>query len=106
MLCIKCKKAVPDGLFCCQCGADQRPKKRNPRRRGNGTGSIIKRGKTYTAISPGTSYVITHEDGKKSLKRNRSWKGGFKTKAEANEYLVNLEEARKRAPTLAELWER
>ena len=106
MLCIKCKKAVPDGLFCCQCGADQRPKKRNPRRRGNGTGSIIKRGKTYTAISPGTSYVITHEDGKKSLKRNRSWKGGFKTKAEANEYLANLEEARKRAPTLAELWER
>jgi len=106
MICVKCKKDVPDGSFCCQCGASQIPKKRNPRRRGNGTGSIIKRGKSYTAVAPGSSYVVVDENGNKKLKRNRTWKGGFKTKAEANEYLATLEESSRRAPTFFELWER
>lgn len=106
MVCVKCRQDVPDGPYCCQCGASQVPKKRNPRRRGNGTGSIIKRGKTYTAISAGASYVVVDDNGAKKLKRNRTWKGGFKTKAEANEYLATLEENRKLAPTLADLWER
>lgn len=105
MICVKCKLDVADGLFCCQCGADQRPKKRSPRRRGNGTGSVIKRGKTYTAITAGDSYVVTDEDGKRKLKRVRQWKGGFKTKAEANEYLAKLDADRKKNPTLADLWE-
>ena len=105
MICVKCKLDVADGLFCCRCGADQRPKKRTPRRRGNGTGSIIKRGKTYTAVAPGTSYVTTTEDGRQILKRTRPWKGGFKTKVEANEYLAKLDEARRSAPTLAALWD-
>lgn len=106
MVCVKCKMTVADGLFCCQCGSSQTPKKRSPRRRGNGAGSIIKRGKTYTAITPGTTYVTVTDDGKKVLKRTRSWKGGFRTKNEASEYLATVAEERKKVPTLADLWER
>lgn len=106
MICVKCRQNVADGVFCCHCGADQRPQKRNPRRRGNGTGSIIKRGKTYTAIASGAVYTVTTENGEKKLKRARTWKSGFKTKAEANEYLVTLKENRKKVPTVSDLWER
>ena len=105
MVCVKCKCEVPDGLYCCQCGASQTPKKRNPRRRGNGTGSIIKRGRTYTAITPGDTYVVEDEQGKRHLKRTRVWKGGFATKAAANEYLAKLEESKGKVPTLHALWE-
>ena len=105
MICIKCKQDVADGAFCCRCGADQRPKKRNPRRRGNGTGTIIKRGKTYTAITPGDSYVVEDEQGNRKLKRTRVWKGGFATKAAANEDLATVEAEKRKVPTLHSLWE-
>ena len=105
MICIKCKKDVPDGPYCCQCGSGQVPKKRNPRRRGNGTGSIIKRGKTYTAVTPGDTYVVEDDHGNRKLKRTRVWKGGFTTKAAANEYLAKLEEEKRKVPTLYSLWE-
>lgn len=55
-------------------------------------------------MTAGSSYVVTDENGETKLKRNRSWKSGFKTKAEANEYLVTLEATRKQIPTLADLW--
>lgn len=86
MICIKCKKEVPDGPFCSQCGASQTPKKRTARKRGNGQGTVIKRGKTYTAIV--TTGRYSTPDGKTHLIRVS--KGGFATKSEAYEYIPIL----------------
>lgn len=43
MLCIKCKKEIPDGsAFCNHCGKKQTPDKRKSRKRPSGTGTIKK----------------------------------------------------------------
>lgn len=42
MICIKCKREVPDGPFCCQCGAEQERKSRKALRRGNGKGTVYR----------------------------------------------------------------
>lgn len=42
MICIKCRREVPDAPFCCQCGAAQQLPSQNPKSRGNGTGSVYK----------------------------------------------------------------
>lgn len=100
--CIKCAAALPEGaLFCPMCGKEQHPKKRSGRTRGNGTGSVYKRGSTWTA-----SVVLgyKHIDGK--AQAIRKTKGGFKTKREAIEYIPSLRQERARtAPTLMTLWE-
>ena len=57
MLCIKCKKEIPDdSLFCNWCGKKQTVEKRKSRRRANSQGSVYKvsgnRRKPYAAILP------------------------------------------------------
>ena len=42
MICRKCKKTVPDGPYCCQCGAKQDVPAKRPKSRGNGQGSIVR----------------------------------------------------------------
>ncbi len=42
MICRKCKKEAPDGAFCIYCGTNQEKPKRNPRRRANGEGTVLK----------------------------------------------------------------
>lgn len=43
MVCIKCKKGIPDGAaFCPWCGKEQIPTKRKYRKRANGTGTVVK----------------------------------------------------------------
>ena len=79
MLCIKCHREVPDGPYCLKCGASQTPKQRSGRKRGNGQGTVIKRGKTFTAIA--TTGRYTTPDGKTHLIRKSQ--GGFATKSEA-----------------------
>lgn len=104
MECIKCKKPLQDDfLYCPYCGKKQITQKaKTSRSRPNGTGTVYKRGKTWTA-----SYVhgyVIQEDGK--LKTVRSTKGGFRTKKEAMEFLPTLQNAPERkAPNLLELWE-
>ena len=104
MECIKCKQPLQDDfLYCPYCGKKQITQKtKTSRSRPNGTGTVYKRGKTWTA-----SYVhgyVIQEDGK--LKTVRSTKGGFRTKKEAMEYLPSLQNAPERkAPNLLELWE-
>lgn len=42
MICKKCKQDVPDGPYCCQCGAKQAQTARIPKSRGNGQGSVYR----------------------------------------------------------------
>ena len=48
MLCIKCKEEISDGFaFCPHCAELIRTPKHTKRIRGNGTGSVYKRGKVW-----------------------------------------------------------
>ena len=94
MQCKKCKKDLPaEAKFCCWCGANQTSTK-NKRTRGNGMGTVFKRGKTWRCeITLGKK-----PDGKV----DRRTKDGFKTKKEALEYLPQLRAEKPRvAKTLA-----
>lgn len=42
MICIKCKKEVPDGIYCCLCGKKQAQEKRKALKRANGMGTAYK----------------------------------------------------------------
>lgn len=101
--CIKCNAALPEGaLFCPSCGKKQVSEKKPTTRRGNGTGSVYKRGKTWEAAVV-LGYKL--EDGKAIP--IRCTKGGFKTKREAIEYLPTLKQERpKTIPTIYDLWQR
>lgn len=83
MLCRKCREEIPDAsAFCNWCGAAQAEKKRNPKRRGNGQGSVYKCGKTWQI----EIVVGRRADGR----RDRRTKGGFSTKRDALEYISTL----------------
>lgn len=85
MICKKCSKDIPDGaVFCCWCGVNQNAptRKRGYKRRGNGQGSVYKRGKYWQA----EIIVGWKTDGS----RIRRYKGGFETKKAALEYLPTL----------------
>jgi uncharacterized Zn finger protein (UPF0148 family) len=84
--CIKCKAALPDGaLFCPMCGKKQASVDRKATKRGNGTGTVYKRGSSWVAeITKG----YREEDGK--LTRVKAKKCGFRTKREALEYIPML----------------
>lgn len=101
MICIKCHRTVADGSYCCLCGANQSKPMRNTRKRSNGTGTVYRRGSTWTAQR--TMYITADESGK--MQRKYSTKGGFKTKRDAVLYLENLAQKQKKtAPKLIELW--
>lgn len=99
MLCRKCGQEVPDGPYCSQCGFSQAAKKRSPRRRGNGQGTVIKRGKTYTAIV--TTGRYSTPDGKTHLIRQSQ--GGFKTRSEAVAFLPILKAGKPKVVTFQQL---
>lgn len=101
--CIKCNADLPDGfLYCHLCGKKQVSQQRKNTRRGNGTGSVYKRGKTWEAAVV-LGYKL--EDGK--AVPIRVTKGGFKTKKEALDYIPTLRQEKPKAtPTLNDLWHR
>ena len=104
MICIRCHKEVEDGPFCSQCGAAQTKKARPQRKRGNGTGTAFRRGKTWYAQITRYSYV-TEEDGKEKQIRRYKTKGGFATKRDALDYIEKLRAGEERKPpTLLELY--
>lgn len=104
MNCRKCHAPLPDDAkFCPACGAkiaiEQKTKSR-----GNGQGTVIRRGIGWTAIvSAGYSMTPNGE-----MRRKRRSKAGFKTKKEAIAYLPILAAApeQKKSITFKELYER
>ena len=104
MICRKCGLEVPDGIFCCQCGTNQEKPKKAGKKRGNGTGTVFKRGDSWCAQV--THYVfVEQEDG--TLRRTRRYitKRGFTTKKDAVNYLPNISASTTRkSPKLIDLW--
>ena len=100
--CKKCAAVLPEtALFCPQCGraVNYAP---TPKKRGNGQGTAIKRGKTWTGLKPG--YKYTDENGKRH--RVRPSKGGFPTKKDALAWASSGADASADpAPRLIDLWE-
>lgn len=104
MKCRKCHAEIPDGSkFCMECGVKQSTGQ-NTKSRGNGYGSVFRRGKTWTAVRV-LGYTAEEVDGKRVTHKITRSKGGFKTKKEALEYLPRLTEARKKALTWNGIYE-
>ena len=72
MKCRKCRAEIPDeSKFCMSCGAQQ-DVRQNTKARGNGTGSVFKRGKTWTACRViGYTTEITEVDGQQKKSSTR-----------------------------------
>lgn len=104
MKCRKCKAELPDGSkFCNMCGAKVAAG-RKPKSRGNGTGSVYKRGSSWVAVIV-TGFELDSDN--KVHRKTRS-KGGFKTKREALEYIPTLKllpERKPKSKTFAQLYE-
>lgn len=98
MQCRKCHLEAPEGAnFCPKCGAKLTVTP-SVKSRGNGQGTAIKRGKTWTAVWSAPRYI--GEDGK--VHYPRKWKGGFATKKAALAYASCPPETVAKVPTLRE----
>lgn len=79
MNCRKCSRVLPeDAIFCCYCGVKQAVPRKKASKRANGTGSVRKRGKTWTAIGPSKT---VYKNGR--FITYRPTQGGFATRTEA-----------------------
>lgn len=79
MICRKCSRDLPeDAVYCCYCGVKQVLAKKRANKRANGTGSVRKRGKTWTAIGPAKTIFRNGE-----FVTVRPTQGGFATRTEA-----------------------
>ena len=97
MICNKCGKEVPeDAILCCYCGR-RFIIDRSHKKRGNGQGTAIKRGNTWTVIVSGD--IITDDEGKQH--RKRPTKGGFKTKTDALAYAEKLKNGPMAVPEIS-----
>lgn len=106
MICRKCNREAPqDALYCPFCGRSLYPK-RNRHKRGNGQGTAIQRGKTWTARVV-VAYKLSEGDHPHKQPVYRT-KGGFKTKREALDYCVTLKaqdyKPKGNAPQLIDYW--
>ena len=101
MKCRKCHKEIPDGSkFCLYCGSKQEVVS-GRKTRGNGLGTAVKRGSTWTAVWTTETYP---DPEKKKIHQKRRWKGGFKTKTAALAYAANPEPETRESPTLRTYW--
>ena len=105
MICIKCKRDIPEGsVFCMYCGKQQTTKKKRRVRRANGNGGAWKRGSTYTAVWTAEKSEVL-DDGR--IRQFRATKGGFATRREAEDYAMQMshnKERPKTAPALKTYW--
>ena len=88
MLCVKCKKDIPDGApFCCWCGRKQAAEPRKTRRRARGSGSICKDPRNVrTPYIARTAPVIKGTHGK--------YLGSFATVKEAQAAITEYEQGK------------
>lgn len=102
MKCRKCREIIPDGSrFCPACGAKQGVTQAT-KSRGNGTGSVYKRGKVWTCVKV-LGYTV---DASGAVHKKTVTKSGFKTKKEALEYLPLLtKQQRKASMTWQQMYE-
>ena len=101
MKCRKCRAEIPDeSKYCMICGVKQEIKPR-ARTRGNGQGTAIKRGNTWTAI---WTVEIYPDEKERKVHQRRRWKGGFKTKTAALAYAANPAPDPVPVPTLRTYW--
>lgn len=102
MICPKCRAELPDNArYCSQCGKKLTERKSSAKTRGNGQGTAIKRGNTWTAI---WTTEIYPDSEKKTIHQTRKWKGGFRTKREALAYAAAPPKEEKPVPTLRAYW--
>lgn len=86
MICRVCSAEIPTGSnFCNICGASQNPPQRNAKKRGNGQGSVYKRGDRWVAEVT-TGYYMDGDKKKRKIRR----KCGFERKKDAVAYLETL----------------
>lgn len=89
MNCIKCGTNLPEGAkYCHVCGRKQAVERR-ALRRPNGSGSVYKRGKTWTA-SVVVGWQTEYRNAKTVRVPIRNAKGGFSTRAAAMAYIPQL----------------
>lgn len=101
MICVKCKKEIPDeSVFCLHCGWDQgkTPSSRRPKARGNGQGSVYKlpNGKYRAAV---TVVCAVDQCTGKLVRRYRT--KTFAKRTDAVNYLADLR--RQKTPDLVTL---
>ncbi len=104
MICIKCKAELTDGsLYCNYCGKKQEQTRgKSVRRRGNGQGTSVKRGKYWTSVAiVGWRWDNTDPDHPVKRRVTRT-KGGFKTKSDALDYIPILRNEKPKGPTTLE----
>lgn len=104
MNCPRCNREIPpDAVLCCYCGRSiVRKPVSKAHQRGNGSGTAIKRGKTWEAIV--TIGWEVDEAGKRHQRRH--YKRGFKTRNDALAYCLTYKEQqeKKPAPPLQNYW--
>ena len=100
MTCKKCGSELAENWLVCPFCGKAVYTTTTTKKRGNGQGTAIKRGSTWTGIRAGYDYH--DEDGK--YHRRRPTKGGFKTKKEALLWACNDEDVIV-VPKLVDLWE-
>ena len=98
MNCSKCFSSIPEGAnFCPQCGQAVNKKKPSRPKRGNGEGSVYKRGSTWCAA------VTTGRNGSGNC--TRRVKGGFEKKKDAIAYLDRMRFCPVRERKIRELYD-
>ncbi len=106
MICRKCKKEAPDGAFCIFCGTKQEKARGEPKKRGNGQGSVfkLKNGK-YRA-----EQVLGYYPDENGKMHKRTRAKVFATKTEAVAALPSLKTAaakkKKEKTTFKQLYEK
>lgn len=107
MNCRKCGAALPEkSIYCNLCGIKQEVS-RSRRKRGNGQGTAVKRGQTWTAIWTEELAPDAHT---RSVRQIRRWKSGFSSKTAALAYaaappLPETPVASERVPTLVDYYD-
>lgn len=108
MLCPRCARELPDdAMLCCYCARSivrKMPGKIHQRPNGTGTAFQRKGQKTWTAQYTVPSGWYVDDNGKRH--RKRKTKGGFRTKADALNYIDTLKQEgeKKAAPPLSDYW--